>query len=212
LATEIQQEGGTCAVFAGDVTRAKDAADMVEAAISQFGRLDVLFNNVGTGGAGTAVNVSDEVWEHCFNINLNTVRLCCKYAIPRMTASGGGSIINVSTPAAIQGFRRGQTGFAAYSASKAAVNGLTRSIAADFAADGIRANCLVAGMVNTPLMARFGEDARERRRLAVPLQTEGTAWDVAWAAVYLASDESRWVTGISIPVDGGQLSLREFPV
>jgi NAD(P)-dependent dehydrogenase (short-subunit alcohol dehydrogenase family) len=211
LSRDIQQEGGICSVFAGDVTLAEDVENMMEAVIQRYGRLDILYNNVGTGGPGTVVSVTDEVWDNCVNVNMKGTMLCCKYAIPCMKESGGGSIINLSTPAAVQGFRRGETGFAAYSASKAGVIGLTRSVAADFAPDGIRANCLLVGMVNTPVLAKFGEDAREMRRLAVPLQTEGTAWDVAWAAVYLASDEARWVTGASIPIDGGQLSLREFP-
>jgi len=211
LKKEIDQEGGSCSVFAGDVTQAEDVEHMMEAVIQRFGKLDILYNNVGSGGPGTVVNVSEEVWNNCMNLNLKGTMLCCKYAIPRMLESGGGSIINLSTPAAVQGFRRDDIGFAAYSASKAAVMGLTRSIAADFAADGIRANCLIVGLVNTPVLAKLGEDARERRRLAIPLQTEGTAWDVAWGAVYLASDESRWVTGASIPIDGGQLSIRDFP-
>jgi NAD(P)-dependent dehydrogenase (short-subunit alcohol dehydrogenase family) len=211
LCGEIQRDGGTCSVFAGDVTNATDVENMVETVIQRYGKLDILYNNVGTGGPGTAVDVTEDIWDNCIKVNMKATMLCCKYAIPRMKESGGGSIINLSTPAAVQGFRRSNTGFAAYSASKAGVIGLTRSIAADFAADGIRANCLLAGMVNTPVLAKFGEDAREIRRLAVPLQTEGTAWDVAWAAVYLASDEARWVTGASIPIDGGQLSLRDYP-
>jgi len=211
LAREIQQEGGTCSVFAGDVSQADDVESMVDTAIRRYGKLDILYNNVGVGGPGTVVSVTEEVWDNCIDLNMKGTMLCCKYAIPRMKKSGGGSIINLSTPAAVQGFRRGDTGFAAYSATKAGVIGLTRSVAADFASDGIRANCLLVGMVNTPVLARFGQEAREARRLAVPLQTEGTAWDVAWAAVYLASDEARWVTGASIPIDGGQLSLREFP-
>ena len=211
LKQEIDQEGGTCSVFAGDVTQPDDVEHLMEEVIQRYGQLDILYNNVGSSGPGTVVSVSEEVWANCMDLNLKATMLCCKHAIPRMLESGGGSIINLSTPAAIQGYRRGDTGFAAYSASKAAVMGLTRSIAADFAADGIRANCLTVGMVNTPVMAKFGEEARERRRLAVPLKTEGTAWDVAWAAVYLASDESRWVTGASIPIDGGQMAIRKFP-
>ena len=211
LSREIQQEGGDCSVFAGDVTQVEEVEEMIETVNRRYGQLNILYNNAGVGGPGTVVSVTEEVWDNCIDLNMKGTMLCCKYAIPLMKESGGGSIINLSTPAAVQGFRRGDTGFAAYSASKAGVIGLTRSIAADFAPDGIRANCLLAGMVNTPVLAKFGEDAREKRRLAVPLQTEGTAWDVAWAAVYLASDEAQWVTGASIPIDGGQLSLREFP-
>lgn len=212
LKQEIEEEGGCCSVFAGDVTKPEDVEQMMAVVIQRFGKLDILFNNVGVGGQGTVVSVSDDVWNNCMNLNLKGTMLCCKYAIPRMLESGGGSIINLSTPAAVQGFRRDDIGFAAYSASKAAVMGLTRSIAADFAAGGIRANNLIVGLVNTPVLAKFGEEARERRRLAIPLKTEGTAWDVAWAAVYLASEEARWVTGASIPVDGGQMSIRNFPV
>ena len=208
----IAAEGGKCSVFAADVSQREQVSRMVEAAMERYGRLDILHNNVGIGGPGTATDVSEEVWDAAMNVNLKGTMWCCRYAIPRMIASGGGSIINVSTVAAVRGVRRGNVGFAAYSASKAGVIGLTLSIAADYATRGIRANCLIAGMVNTPLLAKFGDEAREKRRLAVPMQTEGTGWDVGWAAVYLASDESRWVTGASIPIDGGQLRLAEFPL
>jgi NAD(P)-dependent dehydrogenase (short-subunit alcohol dehydrogenase family) len=99
----------------------------------------------------------------------------------------------------------------AYSTAKAGVSGLTRSLAAELAADSIRVNCIVVGMVDTPLVAEYGEEVREKRRLAVPLQTTGTGWDVAWAAVYLASDESRWVTGIELPIDAGQMRILDRP-
>lgn len=211
LQDEIENEGGECSVFAADVSQREQVAEMVEAAMRRYGRLDILHNNVGIGGPGTAADVTEQVWDDAMNVNLKGTMWCCKYAIPHMLASGGGSIINVSTVAAVRGIRRGDTGFAAYAASKAGVIGLTLSIAADYAAQGIRANSLIVGMVNTPLLAKFGEEAREKRRLAVPMKTEGTGWDVGWAAVYLASDEARWVTGASIPIDGGQLSLTEFP-
>lgn len=211
LQQEIEAEGGVCSVFAADITQRDQVSQMVDVAVQRYGRLDILHNNVGIGGPGTATNVSEEVWDDVMRVNLKGSMWCCKYAIPRMIASGGGSIINVSTVAAVRGVRRADVGFAAYSTSKAGVIGLTLSIAADYAARGIRANCLVVGMVNTPAVAKFGEEAREKRRRAVPLQTEGTAWDVGWAAVYLASDESRWVTGASIAIDGGQLSVTEFP-
>ena len=211
LQSEIEAEGGGCSVYAADVTCAADVDGMVEAAMRRYGRLDILFNNVGAGGPGTVVTVAEDVWEHAMQANLRSVMLCCKHAVPRMIQSGGGSIINISTLAAVQGFHRGAVGFAAYAASKAGVIGLTLAIAADHAEQGVRANCLIVGMVNTPQLAKFGEEHREKRRRAVPLQTEGSGWDVGWAAVYLASDESRWVTGASIPIDGGQMSLRQWP-
>ncbi len=211
LCDEITKEGGQCAIFIGDLTKEDDVQRMIETVMQLYGRLDVLFYNAGLGAPGTVVNVKQEVWDQAMNINLRGAMLTARHSIPRMIESAGGSIINVSTLGAVQGFKRGDVGFAAYAASKAGLIGLTLSTAADFAVDGIRANCLVVGMVNTPAMQKFGERAREKRRLAVPLQTEGTAWDVAWAAVYLASDEARWITGISLPVDGGQMSLREWP-
>jgi len=211
LCEEIRKEGGQCSFFTGDLTNEGDVGRIVETVIQCYGRLDILINNAGVGGPGTVVNVNQEVWDNAMNINLRATMLSCKYSIPRMIESGGGAIINVSTVAAVQGFHRGDVGFAAYSASKAGLIGLTLSIAADYAADGVRANCLVVGMVNTPALAKFGEEHREKRRLAVPLKTEGTAWDVAWSAVYLASDEARWVTGVSLPIDGGQTVMREWP-
>jgi NAD(P)-dependent dehydrogenase (short-subunit alcohol dehydrogenase family) len=211
LCEEIISQGGEAAIFIGDVTCEDDVQRMVETAIATFGRIDVLHNNAGVGAPGTVVSVEQSVWDRAMKTNLQATMLTCKYCIPHMIAGGGGSIINTSTVGAVLGFRRGDVGFAAYTASKAGLIGLTLSIAADYAADGIRANSLIAGMVNTPSLQRLGEEARERRRLAVPLQTEGTPWDVAWAAVYLASDEARWVTGASLPVDGGQANLREWP-
>jgi NAD(P)-dependent dehydrogenase (short-subunit alcohol dehydrogenase family) len=136
--------------------------------------------------------------------------LCCRACIPRMREGGGGSIINVSSTAGMVGLS-GTPGAVAYTATKAGLQGLTLSVAADHAAEGIRANCLIVGTVNTPLVRGLGEEGMERRRKAVPLQTEGTAWDVAYAAVYLASDESRWVTGVMLPIDGGFQSIKPWP-
>lgn len=211
LQKEIGAEGGDCSIYAADISKHEEVAQMVETAIERYGRLDILHNNAAVGGPGTLTNLTEEVWDNAINVNLKGTMWCCRYVIPHMIESGGGSIINVSTVAAVRGLHRGDIGFTPYSASKAGVMGLTLAMAADYAAYGVRVNNLVVGMVNTPALARFGDDAREKRRLAVPMKTEGTAWDVAWAAVYLASDESRWVTGASIPIDGGQLSLAEFP-
>jgi NAD(P)-dependent dehydrogenase (short-subunit alcohol dehydrogenase family) len=125
-------------------------------------------------------------------------------------AAGGGAIVNVSSLAGVVGLS-GSPGAVAYTTTKAGLQGFTLSIAADYAEAGIRANCLIVGTVNTPMVARLGEEAPERRRKAVPLRTEGTAWDVAHAAVYLASDEARWVTGAMLPIGGGFLAVRQWP-
>ena len=212
LQREIEAEGGECSAIAADISNKEQVEAMIEAAVSRYGRLDILCNNVGIGGPGRATNLKESVWDDAINVNLKGTMWCCRFAIPHMIESGGGSIINVSTIAAIRGFQRGDIGFTPYSASKAGGQGLSLAIAADYAADGIRANNLIVGAVQTPLLARLGDEARERIQADIPMKTEGTGWDVAWAAVFLASDESRWVTGASIPIDGGQTVLMNFPV
>jgi NAD(P)-dependent dehydrogenase (short-subunit alcohol dehydrogenase family) len=210
LERQIRAEGGDATAFAADVTRADEAEAMAEFAVERHGRIDILHNNVGIGSPGTAETVDLGDWNRVFETNLTSALLCCRACIPRMRTTGGGSIINVSSTAGAVGLQ-GSSGAVAYVATKAGLQGMTLSLAADFATDGIRANCLIVGTVATPMVAHLGEAGRERRRLAVPLQIEGTGWDVAWAAVYLASDESRWVTGVMLPIDGGFLAVRAWP-
>jgi NAD(P)-dependent dehydrogenase (short-subunit alcohol dehydrogenase family) len=183
---------------------------MAAFAFERFGRLDILHNNVGISTPGTPETVELTEWHRVFETSLTSALLCCRSCIPIMRHSGGGSIINVSSAAGMTGLS-GSPGAVAYTSAKAGLQGLTLSVAADYAAEGIRANCLIVGTVWTPIVEHLGEDARERRRKAVPLQTEGTAWDVAYAAVYLASDEARWVTGVMLPIDGGLLAIRPWP-
>lgn len=211
LQREIEAEGGECSTFAADISKKEQVEAMVDAAVSRYGRLDILCNNVGIGGPGRVTNLEESVWDDAINVNLKGTMWCCKFAIPRMIESGGGSLINVSTIAAVRGFLRGDIGFTPYSASKAGGLGLSLAMAADYAADGIRINNLIVGVVDTPLFARLGDEIRERITADIPMKTTGTGWDVGWAAVYLASDESRWVTGTSIPIDGGQSMLMNFP-
>jgi NAD(P)-dependent dehydrogenase (short-subunit alcohol dehydrogenase family) len=211
LQRTIAQEGGECSVCAADVTQAAEVERMVETVIQRYGKLDILHNNVGGGTVGRITEVTEADWDTSMSINLKSTMLCCKYSIPRMIASGGGSIINVSSVAGVIGVHDRQTALIAYSTAKAGVSGLTRALAADHAADGIRVNCIVIGMVDTPLVAGLGQEVLEKRRLATPLQTTGTGWDVGWAAVYLASDEARWVTGIDLPIDGGLARIIERP-
>ena len=138
-------------------------------------------------------------WDRLMNTNLKSMMLTSRFAIPRMIESGGGSIINISSIAGLRAL-----GDALYTTSKAGVIGLTLALAGDHGRDGIRVNAIAPGAVYTPMVAgRLSDETRERRRNSSALGTEGTAWDVAWAAVYLASDEARWVTGVVLPVDAG---------
>ena len=214
LAADIAADGGEASVFAGDVTNTDDVAAMGQAVMDRYGRLDILCNNVGIGaggGANRVEDVTDETWDRLVDVNLTTAMKCSRVAVPLMRDSGGGgSIINISSIAGALGLTGGP-GAAAYAATKAATHGLTLSTAADYAAEGIRCNCIVLGSVATPMVAAAGAEYRQRRIDMVPMQTEGTGWDIGWAAVYLASEEARWVTGLILPIDGGLCALRAWP-
>ena len=199
----IQEENGVASVFQADVTNAEECRLMVEAAIDRYGRLDILDNNVGVSQRGTVLEVSEEDWDRVMTINVKSMVLASKAAIPRMIETGGGSIINISS---IAGLRAHSS--TPYSTSKAAVIGLTFSMAADHAKDNIRVNAIAPGLVYTPMVApRMDDDLREHRRTSGPLATEGTGWDIGNAALFLASDEARWITGIVLPVDAGLLTV-----
>ncbi len=196
----IREEGGEASAFQANVTSADDCRRMVEAAIERYGRLDILDNNVGISRRGTVLEVSEEDWDYVMAVNVKSIVLTSRYAIPRMIeTAGGGSIINISS---IAGLRAHSS--TPYTTSKAAVIGLTMSMAADHGHDNIRVNCIAPGLVYTPMVApRMDDILREHRKNATPLGTEGTAWDIAAAALYLASDDARWVTGVVLPVDAG---------
>jgi len=197
----IKNEGGKAAAFAADVTKAGDCKNLVAEAVERFGRLDILDNNVGIGSAGSVVEETEERWNRVMMVNVNSMFLTSKYAIPAMIESGdGGAIVNVSSISALR-----PRGLTAYSASKGAVITLTRAMAVDHARDGIRVNCVAPGPVYTPMVYSRGmsEEARERRRLASPLGIEGTGWDVGHAVAFLASPRARYITGQVLVVDGG---------
>ncbi len=210
LRREITEDGGDAAVFAGDMTKAKDAKAAVDATESHYGRLDILCNNIGIGGPGKVEDVSEEDWDNIIGTNLKSAMFCTKASIPAMKRAGGGAIVNISSVVGAGGLIS-DSGAIAYATSKAGIHGFTQSVAADYAADGIRSNCIVVGTVHTPMVAWRGEEYRERRRRMVPLETEGTGWDIGWGAVYLASDESRWITGVLLPIDGGLMAVRPWP-
>ena len=196
----IRAEGNDAVIHTADVTSSEDCRAMVRAALDRWGRLDILHNNVGIGGRGTVEEITEDDWERVQRVNVTSMMLTAKHAVPAMRASGGGAIINVSSIAALR-----PRGLTAYSVSKGAVATLTQALAVDHGADGIRANCIMPGPVYTPMVyaAGMSDELRNRRREASLLKIEGEGWDIGWAAVFLASDEARYITGIILPVDGG---------
>ena len=199
----IAKEGGTASAFRADVSRSADCKAMVEAAVERYGRLDILDNNVGISVRADVLEVTEEQWDKVMAVNVKSIVLAAKHAIPHIKRAGGGSIINISS---VAGLRANQS--TPYTTSKAAIVGLTRSMAGDHGRDGIRVNCILPGLIYGPMTApRMDEAIRAKRREAGALGTEGTGWDVAWAAVFLASDEARWITGVALPVDAGFLVM-----
>jgi NAD(P)-dependent dehydrogenase (short-subunit alcohol dehydrogenase family) len=194
----ITAEGGTAQAFAADVTRAAECRAMVEQAVSRWGGLDILHNNVGVESRLDLMETTEEEWDRVMAIDLKSMLLATQAAVPAMETRGRGAITCVSSIAAMVGHGR-----TAYAAAKAGVIGFVTSVAVQLGPKGIRVNGIAPGQVWTPMVERLGAQARENRRRAAPLGTEGTGWDVGWGAVYLASDEARWVTGHILVIDAG---------
>jgi NAD(P)-dependent dehydrogenase (short-subunit alcohol dehydrogenase family) len=204
----ITEEGGTSAVFTGDVTSARDVEAMVTRCVETYGRIDVLHNNVALFDMNSVDSISEERWDRFFTVNVKGVFLTCKHALPHMLRQGAGAIVNVSTISSI----RYTSPCVAYSASKAAVNQLTQSIAGRYGKQGVRANCVVPGYLDTPLItthlrSKLSEEQyaanMQKRRAVLPSAKMGTAWDVAYASLFLASDEAGYINGVMLNVDGG---------
>lgn len=205
----IAEEGGECLVFEADIRRQEDCHGFAQATVAAWERIDILHNNVGVGGRDSGpVHLEEEDFQRILDINLKGTFLSCKAVLPIMRRQTSGAIVNVSSIAAVC-----SVGLLAYKASKAAVNALTHSVAMGNARYGIRANTIMPGLINTPMAIEGisrarGIDKQElvtERDARVPLNGKmGTAWDVAHAALFLASDEARFITGVELPVDGGQ--------
>lgn len=211
----IKQEGGAAITLVADVTETESILDAVAETIAEFGRINILHNNVGAAHMGGPLELSEKMFSAALELNIGPIYRSAKAVIPHMLQQGGGAIINISSIAAIR-----WTGYSyfAYYATKAAVNQATVALAMQYARSGIRANCIMPGLIDTPLIYAqisgqyaSAEEMVAARNAAVPIGRMGTAWDIANAAVFLASDEAQFITGVCLPVDGGQsCAVAEF--
>jgi len=205
----IKNEGGVCKAYQADVTRSEQVKAMIDECMSIFGRIDILQNNVGIVEVGGPVELSEQSWDKIMSINVKSVFLTCKYCLPIMEKQGSGAIVNVSSIASLR-----FTGYpsCAYNASKGAVNQLTQNVAIQYASKGVRANCVLPGLMNTPMIReplkkQYADGNIDKmieiRDKQCPTGKMGDGWDVAYASLFLASDESRYITGMNLVVDGG---------
>lgn len=205
----ITQEGGMAVACRADATREEDCRQFVKVCLDHFGRVDILHNNVGIGdGDGQVLQLTEEVWDRILSVNMKSVLFPCKHVLPVMRQQQKGCILNISSIAAVCA-----VGILAYKTSKAGVNAITHQLALANAKHGIRVNAIMPGLMDTP-MAIEGiskargipkEQLRKERDAQVPLGAKmGTAWDIAYASLFLASDEAKFITGVILPVDGGQ--------
>lgn len=204
----IQAEGGQCRALVADVTQSAQIQAVVARVLDEAGCIDILHNNVGITEMGDPIEASEESWHRVMDTNLTGVFLTCKHVLPAMLAQGGGCIVNISSLASIQ---VNTYPYTSYYAAKAGLNHLTRSLAVRYAPDNIRVNAVLPGVIDTPLIyqqiaGQFQdvEEMRRRRNAASPMGRMGDAWDVAHAALFLASDEAKYITGVCLPVDGGK--------
>lgn len=203
----IQAEGGECLAVQADVTSAEEVAQAVRRCLETFGRIDILHNNVGIVELGGPVEATEASWDRVMAVNVKGLFLTCKHALPVMLQQQAGVILNISS---IAGIRYTGMNYIAYASSKGAVNQFTQSLALQYAGRGIRVNAILPGLMNTPLIVEglrshydSVEEMIQARDALCPMKKMGDAWDVAHAAVFLASDEARYITGVLLPVDGG---------
>ena len=196
----IKDEGGECFALEANVTSGEDCKAIVDEAVRRYGRLDILHNNVGIDpGIVSVVDVDEPTWDETMDVNVKSMMLTSKHAIPAMVRNDGGAIINISSISTLR-----PRGLTPYSVSKGAVIALTKAMAVDHAPQGVRVNCIAPGPVYTPMVAEnMTPERRAQRAKASPLGIEGTAWDIGYAALFLASPEARWITGQVLSVDGG---------
>ena len=206
---EIKANEGEAVFVQVDVSKAAEVEQMVQTAVEMYGRLDILFNNAGLTLPARVTETTEEVWQKSLDVNLKGVMLGCKYAIPPMQQVGGGSIINTASMLGLVASPRQ----APYCAAKGGVVLLTKQVAIDYARDNIRVNCICPSEVNTPMHRKFIEEspdpeATQKRLLErIPLNRVAQPEEIATAALFLASDDSSYITGVALPVDGGLTAL-----
>jgi NAD(P)-dependent dehydrogenase (short-subunit alcohol dehydrogenase family) len=199
----IKNEGGEATAHQADVTKEADARGLVDATIAKYGKLDILFNNVGSAWGATGLDITGDDWDGIMTLNLKSILLVCKYAAPRMIENGGGAIVNNASMAAFYAHP-----LYAYSTSKAGVVALTKCLAATLARHNIRVNCVAPGFMDTPMVASIMNESRRRGvESRVPMKRHGTGEETAATVAFLASSEASYITGQTICVDGG-LSIR----
>ncbi|MBS7288015.1 MAG: SDR family oxidoreductase [Candidatus Freyarchaeota archaeon] len=198
----IREEGGEAAAVQGDATKSGDAKRLVDFTVELYGKLNILVNVVGIASGLGVLETSEDEWDRVLTTNLKSIFLMSKHAVPAMIKSGGGAIINISSAAAFVAHP-----CLSYGTTKAAIINMTRCMAVDLAKYNIRVNCIAPGFLDTPMVAPIMDDTRRAfLRQVIPLGKIGTAWDTAYAALYLASDEASYVTGTTLIVDGGLLA------
>jgi NAD(P)-dependent dehydrogenase (short-subunit alcohol dehydrogenase family) len=202
----IKEEGGRAEALRADITSAADIDAAVGAAVGRHGRIDILQNNVGIAEPGGPENIDEASWDRVMAVNLKGFFLTCQRVLPEMVKQGGGAIVNVSSVASITTI---SVPMISYYSSKAGVNHFTRAVAVEYAPKGIRCNAVLPGLMNTPMIVEpykhvydSVDDMIARRDAMVPMGKMGTAWDVAHASLFLASDEAKYISGVLLPVDG----------
>jgi NAD(P)-dependent dehydrogenase (short-subunit alcohol dehydrogenase family) len=205
----IEAEGGEATIVVGDLAEIPTTTRVVEEAVATYGRLDILVNNAAIPASVSLLDTTDEDWQRFLAINLTAPFMLCRAAIPKMIENGGGSIVNISSVAALRG--NGGTGCSAYAATKAGLEGLMIDVADAYGSKGIRINCVAPGLIATPMRdeavrSKGGDPTKLDLTYKTSLGIEGDGWDIARAVLFLAGPDGRYITGVMLPVDGGAVA------
>ena len=200
---KINDLGGETSVCVADVATEKGCKSTVEAAVKNYGSIDIVVNSVGITGRGMVTEITEQIWDRVLDVDLKSMVFISKYAVPVMENNGGGSIINISS---VDGIKAGFSKNIPYTAAKGGIISVTRAMAVHHGRQNIRVNCIAPGLLHATMTENYNDEHRKIRKNIAPLGTEGNADDIANAALFLASEESRWITGVLLPVDAGLMA------